>query len=305
MHLNDDNLRAYLDAELGPVARLSIQEHLNACQSCAARLADLQQTAGMVDARMRHIAPPQPELFSPLAALHQFNDRRKGKMMKPIFRRPAFVMAGLVLVLAIALTFPPVQAIAGSFLGIFRAQQIRVISFDPAAIDRVNSSMESNQDRMQAFFKDNLTITRQGEFKKFTQVYAAANEAKFSPRLPLGSTVAALGVSPAQTMELKIDSALMNSVLESLGQTVQIPADLDGEKITASIPATVTVQFGDCPSEATPAQSTAKEPVVSNCKTLTQFASPTIDAPERFPVVQLGEAMLQVLADLVHREGLQ
>jgi hypothetical protein len=105
-----------------------------------------------------------------------------------------------------------------------------------------------------------------------------------------------MGIEPAQTAILVIDSATMNSVLEALGQKdVQIPADLDGQKITATIPASVSVEIGACPS-GTDGSGRIPEPAQNtDCKHLIQFTSPTIDAPDRFPVVQLGEAMLQVL----------
>jgi len=216
--------------------------------------------------------------------------------MKPLFRRPAFVAAGLVLILAIALSFPPVQAMAGSFLGLFRVQQIRVVSFDPASVEKYQGMMQDSQSRYQAFFKDNLTITHQGEFSQVSSKPSAERLAGFTPRLPASAMVNSMGIEPAQTATLVIDSATMNSVLEALGQKdVKIPADLDGQKITATIPASVSVEIGTCPS-GTDGSGKIPEPAQNaDCKHLIQFSSPTIDAPDRFPVVQLGEAMLQVL----------
>ena len=214
--------------------------------------------------------------------------------MKTILRRPAFIAAGMILILTIALTFPPVQAIAGSFLGLFRVQQIRVISFDPAAIERVDGVMQENQARVKAFFQDNLTVTREGEFVEVGSKSSAAREAGFTPRLPEAAKITTIGVEPAQTVELAINSTLMNSVLESLGQDVKIPADLDGEKISSAIPAIVTAQIGLCPSPSDATQDPDQAQYAS-CIRLMQFDSPTITAPDRFPVVQLGEAMLQVL----------
>ena len=46
--------------------------------------------------------------------------------------RPVWAAVALVAVLAIALSFPSVRAAAGSFLGLFRVQQIQFIQIDPS-----------------------------------------------------------------------------------------------------------------------------------------------------------------------------
>jgi hypothetical protein len=296
MHFDDDTLRAYLDNELGPVARLALQEHLGNCPDCAARQANIQATAVKVEGCLNSLASDQTGRFSPHAALQKFDDRRKEKMMKPLFHRPGFVVAGLVLIFAIALTFPPVQAMAGSFLGLFRVQQIRVVGFDPAAIQKYDGVMQENQSRYEAFFKDNLTITHQGEFIQVSSKPSAERLVGFTPRLPASTMVNSMGIEPAQTATLVIESATMNSVLEALGQKdVKIPADLDGQKITATIPASVSVEIGTCPSGSDATGKIPEPTQNAGCTRLVQLNSPTIDAPDRFPVVQLGEAMLQVL----------
>ena len=295
MHLNDDNLRAWIDHEVGPVARLSIQQHLGACPACATRLDELQRTSALTSDRINQLSPG-PELhFSAHPALQKFTNRRKEPAMKSIFRRPAFITAGLVIVLAIALAFPPVQALASNFLGLFRVQQIRVISFDPAALERAKTGVQPDQQRLQTFFQENLTTQRTGEYQEFTTQETAAQAAGFTPRLPAGSAPASIAVLPAQSMELKINSELMNSLLDSLGQTVKIPADLDGQTISAAIPAMVSAQFGDCPSPAVPDQQNTPASATSTCLRLLQLSSPTLHAPDGFPIAQLGQAMFQVL----------
>ena len=41
--------------------------------------------------------------------------------------RPVLIIAGLVVILGISMAFAPVRAIANSFLGLFRVQQIQVV----------------------------------------------------------------------------------------------------------------------------------------------------------------------------------
>jgi hypothetical protein len=290
MHLKDDVLHAFLDGELAAATKKTTVEHLAECSKCSARLTALDLTAQRVSANMQILASPSSEpRFSPHKALQTF-DRRKENSMKNFFRRPIWAAAGLTLILAISFVFPPVRALAGSFLGLFRVQQVQVISFDPAALDRFNNNETS--DLLQNFFDKNLTTTTQGEFSQVDSKEAAAAQAGFTPRLPASAEVNSLGVQPGQTIEINIDSAMMNAGLESFGYTdVKIPADLDGQKIVATIPTGVTAAFGECPKE-TNAESVPTS--MAGCIGLIQLPAPTVTAPDSFPVAQLGEVVLQL-----------
>jgi hypothetical protein len=181
--------------------------------------------------------------------------------------------------------------LAGSFLGLFRVQHIQVISYDPASLERYNNA--DNTQMLEAFFDQNMTTSEDGEFAKVNSRDEAAAIAGFTPRLPAGSEVTSLGVGAGQTVEINIDSAMMNAGLESFGYTdVKIPADLDGEKIVATIPRSISAAFGSCP-ESPDGSNDPDE--IAGCIVLTQAPAPTVSAPDSFPVVQLGEVALQVL----------
>ena len=202
-----------------------------------------------------------------------------------IFRRPIWAVAALVAILAVAMAFPPVRAFAGSFLGIFRVQQVRVVSFDPAALESYKGTLQDSQSKFEAFFKEYLTITRHGEFAQVKTALNASRLAGFTPRLPAGMDISSLGVNPAETATLKIDSATMNTFLKALGRTdVSIPSSLDGQEITVTVPSFVTAEFIFPGSDG--ASSTAR---------LVQVPSPTVNAPDAFPVIQLGESMFQMM----------
>lgn len=216
--------------------------------------------------------------------------------MQKLIRKPAFIAAGLVVILAVALAFPPVQAFASSFLGLFRVQQVRVIGVDPSAVQQYSSVLENNSERFQTMFSQNLTVSHTGKYQKFTRQADASAAAGFALRLPKGMNIASIEVNPAESADMTIDSALMNSFLDALGRKdVSIPSNLDGQKIHADIPSVSVASFGSCPSyipgdkpESVPAQEGAA------CTQFIQFSSPTIQAPESFPVVQLAQTMLQL-----------
>jgi hypothetical protein len=292
MHLKDDILRAFLDDELKPAVKKTTSDHLAACPKCSARLSELEHTARQVSTHIQSLTPLAGELHPSAHTALNLIDRRKEKPMSKLFRRPAWVIAGLVLVLGISLIFPPVRALAGSFLGLFRVQQVQVVSFDPAALERFNNGDTS--DMLQAFFDKNMTVTHEGEFSQVDTQEAAAEKAGFTPRLPSVAKINSLGVEPGETITINIDSAMMNAGLQSFGYNdVEIPADLDGQKIVATLPTSVTAAFGDCPSAETSGEENAANR--AGCYLLVQLPAPTVSAPDRFPVAQLGEVILQVL----------
>lgn len=297
MHPNDETLRAYLDDELAPAVRASIQEHTEACPGCVRRLSELRSAADLVAPKIAALGPAQGISFSPQRALNQFYRRKKEPSMKNIFRRPVWAAAALVAMIAVAMAFPPVRALAGSFLGLFRVQQVRVISFDPSALDKYNGVMQSNNEQFQAYFKQYLTITHQGVYQEARTKLAASRMAGFSPRLPAGAQVSSLGVNPGETATLVIDSATMNTFLKALDRTdVSIPSNLDGQQIKVTVPASVSAQFGNCPESAPKTETGLASPVETpGCSRLIQLASPTVQAPDSFPVIQLGESMFQLL----------
>ena len=62
-----NQLSAYLDDELSPEQRISIEEHLSECHECAEILADFQQNRQSIGA-LTHEAPPIADLVLPQLA---------------------------------------------------------------------------------------------------------------------------------------------------------------------------------------------------------------------------------------------
>jgi len=85
--------------------------------------------------------PEEPSL-SVMAARSHLNDILK-KEHKILFRKyftrryqSAWAALCLVLILTVAFVFPPIRALASSFLGLFRVQRIAVVEFNPASARR-------------------------------------------------------------------------------------------------------------------------------------------------------------------------
>lgn len=297
MHLDDGQLRAWLDKQLDPQMLKSANEHLADCARCASRADYLRDQSAYARSRLGRLVPDASVRFDAHEALFKHASRRKESFqMRTLLKKPAFLAAGLVALLVIALLFPPVQAMANDFLGLFRVQQVKVVSFDPAVLGQLDQSMQGQSAQIRQIFKDNVQKVQSGKFTQVNNLEQAANLAGFTPRLPANSQVTSIGVSPEQKYEIAIDTELWNSVLAGLGQDgLSIPADLNGQKITVDIPAGVTTGIGQCESIS---QMSAHGPIpeqLKDCTVLIELPSPVVTTPDGLDVPRLAEAMLTVL----------
>ena len=95
-------------------------------------------------------------------------------MFKKIFSRtarPVWAGMGLIAILALALAFPPVQAIANSFLGLFRVEQVAVVQVNPVDLPQDFASSTN----LEAIFAEDVQVTGQGEPQAVASAEALAS----------------------------------------------------------------------------------------------------------------------------------
>jgi hypothetical protein len=216
-------------------------------------------------------------------------------------RIPRPVWAGIlgVAILAIALTFAPVRAIANSFLGLFRVQQIQVVEVNPGNLpEQLGSSAQ-----FEAMFTQDVQFQDQGEAQKVANAAEAGNVAGIAVRLPQeiqGEPV--LAVQPGGSANMTVNVEHVRALLVEIGRSdIEVPDLLDGAQISIQVPAGVLAQYGECQLDAEQARQQGFDPddqslaFLSECTTLLQMPSPTIQAPPGLDVQKIGEAYLQVL----------
>ncbi len=144
-HLDDGQLRARLDGELDEA---SIR-HLEECQECQRRFAQIESRAQGLDAQLAFLKPDAIHANgrSSSQALMKFNQRLKDEKEVPLMKkisyakfRPLWVGLAVVLVIAAAFSFPSVRAWAGEFLGVFRVQQVTVIPIDTTGLSSLSGN---------------------------------------------------------------------------------------------------------------------------------------------------------------------
>ena len=76
--------------------------------------------------------------------------------------RPAWVALGVIALLALALTFPQVRAVANSFLGLFRVEQVTAVQVG-ISLDDFPQEMERNFTALDRMLSDQIQVERRGE----------------------------------------------------------------------------------------------------------------------------------------------
>jgi hypothetical protein len=307
MHTAEGQLKAYLDYELSASERAQIQEHLANCSSCQEQLEILSEQAEQVARRMEVLSARSigetPSTGAARARLQErISEKEKTSMFQKIFARQyrlAWAGLGLVLVLGVAMAFPSVQAIANSFLGLFRVQQITFVQLNATDLPQQLGSSQQFENM----------LSKDAKFETVGEVQTAATAAEASSlagipvRLPAQiEGTPDLTIQPGEHATLKIDLPTVKALLWGIGQDkIDLPANLNGAIVTVDLPRPVTAEYGNCKASPETAHEAGADPdmpgspIQTDCTTLIQLASPTISAPPGLDLTQLGQAYLQVL----------
>ena len=207
--------------------------------------------------------------------------------------RPLWVTIAVIAVLAISLNFQPVQALASSFLGLFRVQQVVILPINSNTIQ----NLQNNQDISKAvsqLFSDSVTVTRPATPPQQVADPATASKlAGFAVRQWKDSTLPAIiTVSSGQAFTFSVNRDRAQQILTALGnKDLQLPKTIDGAKIDVNIPSGASIAYGDCPTrrgksaEAAATEQPTSTPA-SDCLVLLQVPSPTINAPSTIDPAQ-------------------
>ncbi len=296
MHLNENQLRAFLDDELDPGFRQTAAAHLTDCADCSRRISQMSATSAYVRGQLNFLSAHPSQKFKAHEALERQLKRRKEPFsMKTLFRKPASIAVGVVVLLAISLLFPPVRAIASDFLGLFRVQQVKVVTIDPAMLSHLDEGLQGNEQQIRQIIQENFKKVKESEFKHAETPEQAAEMAGFTPRLPANGQVASIGVMSAQTYEITIDTDLWNTILTGMGyQGEPLSSDLNGQKITVDVPAGVSTGIGECKSLQQLKVNDADFNQLKDCILLVELPSPVVQTPDGLDIPALAESMLEI-----------
>ena len=307
MHLQDGQLRAYLDHELDKIEMGQVSQHLSACSDCQARLGIMEARVQKIQLHLDSLQPAPNRSPLPikvarqrLEALHNQPQMEVLPMLKNLFSRrarPFWAALAIIAILAVSLAVPSVRAIANNFLGLFRVQQFSVIQVDENQLEAQLSGNTANQ--LESLFANNVTVDGSGEPVIAASPAEAGQQAGFTVRLPSAAPDQVIyEVQPSLTASMQINVRQAQALLDELGHSdVRLPKSLDGELVTVDVPAVVVANYGDCQPQPAGNSPDGPAPIMGgqNCVNLVQVPSPTVSAPPDLDINQLGQAMLEVL----------
>lgn len=311
VHLDDGQLRAYLDGELGdPLAQQEAGQHIAACPSCQSRLEEQKTQANLASQRLAFLLPssaepaagPQLEARPAFARFkNRLNQPKEIPMLQKFLRlRTLVVGMAVVLLLVIAISIPSGFAWAGQFLGLFRVQQVAVIPIDPTGLMSLRGDSSLGQQISQLLAQSVTFDQKPGAPQPVASADQATQAAGFTVRLPANqATQPKLVVQPGAAFNFVVDRARAQALLDESGHSdLVLPQSLDKETIAVTVPNSVTASYGTCP-DPTAADtggilgggSTGRR--YADCVILAQMASPTVKTPPDVDVQKLAELALE------------
>jgi hypothetical protein len=303
MHLDDGQLRAYLDGETGAAE----SAHLEQCSACQSRFTQIKGRASYTGQRLAFLALPQdasmPAARTALSRMKNQVNLKETFMLTRIFSpkfRPVWTALLVVVILAGAFSIPTVRASAVQFLGLFRVQQVTVLPVDISSLSTLTGSDTLGKELGQIVSSAVTVDQAPGNPTPAANASEASRAAGFTVRLPTTqAAVPQLTVQGKAAFHMVIDRARAQSFLNEAGySSIVLPASVDGAKITVDIPASVTASYGTCPSASSEGDSHLSNSGTpgrryADCVVLMQIPSPTVDAPPDLDVAQLVELGLQ------------
>lgn len=311
MHLNEGEIQAYFDGELSSADQDRVAAHIEACQACRAVASDLQSERSLAGQSISILepsvsAPDAVRMRARLDSRIKQLQKENQTMFKKIFTRPAWAAAAVVVVLGMTFVFPPVRALATSFLGLFRVQQIAVVPINPIDLPQQMNSASSS---IQQLIAQDAKYEQIGEKQQVNSASEASAAAGFTARLPQSAdSVPSITVEPGVKGVVNVDLPKVREILKEMNLTdIQLPDQLDKAVININVPKSVVASYGDCQVDAnsivysqgaTPDAKTVMNKIQQtelspNCTVLVQVPSPTINAPDDLDINQLGQAYLQ------------
>ena len=253
----------------------------------------------------KHLDDLTPAVTPPVkvarALLEQKIAEKELKMWQRILGRkyrPVWATLAVVTVFAVSLSFPQVRAVATSFLGLFRVEQIEAVEVG-ISLDDLPSEMEQHFVALDNLLADQLIVENVSEPIEVESLAAASEIVGFTVRAPseFGGKDQRIMVQNETSVRLVIDRARWQTIIDSMGYDFEIAKSADGAEVKFKIPNAVVTGYGECALNAANEIEMDKVPgdALADCTILLQSETPEIEAPPGLDINQAGQVMLQIM----------
>lgn len=306
MHIDTALLLAYRDEQLTPTEQANVAAHLSGCETCrqaleAARSRGRETADRLQILDLGSVPPAVAQLRTRIQERIETQMEIKNMWRKTFSRkyRPLWASLFVVAVVVVVLTVPPVRALAGRILYLFRAQEIQTVYVDGQKLEQQVQKLRSSPEMAQILAKD-VRVEPKGDRHEVTSIVQASQEAGIQIRAPRGMTAVKWYVQPGANISMDVDLSRIRAVLDEMGNSdVQLPAGLDGAKVNFDLQAGVVGFFGDCSAGAgfgTPDDPPARRRNLGpGCFMVGEALSPTVSAPGGLNIDEIATPLLQVM----------
>ncbi len=222
-------------------------------------------------------------------------------MLKKLFAFP-LIRYGVpaLLVLTMVFAMPGARALASQMLDLFRIQQVAVVPVDVTGIEQLNGN-DALGKQLSQLISSSLNVTKKpGDPVQASDANQAGQLAGFAVRMPEGMTPSRINVQNGSAFTLTVDRAKADALLKEAGRSdLVLPASIDGAEVSVNIPASVSVDYGTCPTPSKDGNGPDMNGRGSfgrrfaDCVIFAQIPSPTVTAPPSVNVPQLAQIGLE------------
>jgi hypothetical protein len=300
-HLKDGDLRAALDGELDGAGL----QHLESCSICKARQQDIQSQIQQTARGLSFLnAPAQSRDLAAQTAVNRFhiriNTQKEISMFKKLLPSPLLrVGLAILLILAVVFSIPSTRALAGQFLNLFRVQQVVVVPIDSTGMQQLTGNSTLGK-QVSDLISNSVTQQKPGSPVTVADAATASQQAGFSLRVPQAMTPSRISVEGAGAFTIKVDVAKAQALLNEAGRSdLVLPSSINGEDVSVTIPASVSVAYGTCPDPAAPDTTNGFSSNGSagrqypDCVILAEVPTPIVSAPADLNIAQLAQIGLE------------
>jgi anti-sigma factor RsiW len=300
MDIDEGKLRAYLDRSLGSAEQSEVEKQLAESAQATAALARLSQEHRAVAPYLAELSPRSGEQADASRAYRRIRSQisdpatqsvaaqmieRITEMMRQSFiKRHQLAITVLVVaaVVAVALSFAPVRAMAGSLLQIFRVQTVRVVPVDRDDMEalRNNPNLEELVDQL----KPQVDVDDDSEPQKVDTFDEAEQLAGFQvakiAALPEDAGDVSISVRLQKVVQLQLDKDLLEAVFDAAEIEINLPDSINDQPVIVTHPNSVVQEWHREGQEILE---------------FSQMTSPAIEYPDGLDLDAFGVAGLQLL----------
>jgi len=246
-------LQAYNDNQLDSALWWEITRHLEKCAACRRNLDELRANDMLVRECLAAILPEASD-SGPTAGkrLNLVPEGRKNKLLKILERKFDFMhkykklaaVAATAALMFTAFSIPAVRGVAAEFLTVFRVESVQTINISTADIQALDQAFRDGVGQVDIKNFGQIEVAGKQESVPVTPAEAAgAVDFELKIPAPANYSTPELHMITGHSVKFTLAVDNVNAMLQALGSTVMLPADLDGQTFSMDIPTGILATY--------------------------------------------------------------